>query len=41
MIDLTSTRPVVVLDASVLFSIRATNLVLEIATHHFSRAGPT
>lgn len=33
MIDLSGTSPVVVLDASVLFSIRATNLILEVATY--------
>lgn len=32
MIDLSGPRPVVVLDASVLFSIRATNILLECAT---------
>lgn len=34
MIELAGSRYVAVLDASVLFSIRATNLILEIATHH-------
>lgn len=33
MIDLLGTRLVAVLDASVLYSIRATNLLLEVATH--------